>query len=135
MLGLTLDQVRQRIVDVDTAAELSRNFGEPADTFLGKSMDSLAKARCGFAPATTAGKQALTPFALVSGLAGCRMVVDLMRSQFPQDVPPFNYVQLDPWRPPTPVRKLKPRCDRCEFCGDPELKAVFASLWDLSAAP
>lgn len=58
-----------------------------------------------------------------------------MRSQFPEDVPPSNYVQLDPWRPPTPVRKLKARRDRCEFCGDPELKAVFASLWDLPAAP
>jgi len=35
-IGLTLDQVKRRIVDVDTAAELSRNFGEPADTFVGK---------------------------------------------------------------------------------------------------
>jgi hypothetical protein len=35
-------------------------FGEPADTFLGKSMNSLAKARCGSAPVTTAGgRQAL----------------------------------------------------------------------------
>ena len=55
LLGLTLDQVKRRIVDVDTAAELSRNFGEPVETFLGKSMDSLAKARCGSASMTTAG--------------------------------------------------------------------------------
>lgn len=132
LLGLTLDQVKRRIVDVDTAAELSRNFGEPPDTFLGKSMDSLAKARCGSAPVTTAGgRQALAPFAFVSSLAGCLMVVDLMRSQCTEEVPPSNYVHLDPWRPPTPVRRLKPRRDGCEFCGDPELKAVFASVWDL----
>ncbi|MFT6669089.1 ThiF family adenylyltransferase [Bradyrhizobium sp. OHSU_III] len=132
LLGLTLDQVKRRIVDVDTAAELSRNFGEPPDTFLGKSMDSVAKARCGSAPVTTAGgRQALAPFAFVSSLAGCLMVVDLMRSQCTEEVPPSNYVHLDPWRPPTPVRRLKPRRDGCEFCGDPQLKAVFASVWDL----
>lgn len=132
LLGLTLDQVKRRIVDVDTAAELSRNFGEPPDMFLGKSMDSLAKARCGSAPVTSAGgRQALAPFAFVSSLAGCLMVVDLMRSQSTDGVPPSNYVHLDPWRPPTPVRRLKPRRDGCEFCGDPQLKAVFASVWDL----
>jgi len=38
--------------------------------------------------------------------------------------PPSNYVHLDPWRPPTPVRRLKPRRDGCEFCCDPELKAL-----------
>jgi hypothetical protein len=134
LLGLTLDQVKRRIVDADTAAELSRNFGEPAGTFLGKSMDSLAKARCGSAPVTTAGgRQALAPFAFVSSLAGCLMVVDLMRSQSTNDLPPTNYLQLDPWRPPTPVRRLKARRHRCEFCGHPELKAVFASLWDVPA--
>jgi hypothetical protein len=58
LLGLTLDQVKRRIVDGDTAAELSRNFGEPPETFLGKSMDSLAKARCSSAPVTTAARQA-----------------------------------------------------------------------------
>jgi len=69
LLGLTVDQVKRRIVDVDTAAELSRNFGEPADTLLGKS-DSLAKPRCGSAPVTTAGgRQTLAPFAFVSSLA------------------------------------------------------------------
>lgn len=73
-------------------------------------MDSLAKARCGSAPVTTAGgRQALAPFAFVSSLAGCLMVVDLMRSQSTEGVPPSNYVHLDPWRPPTPVRRLKPR--------------------------
>jgi molybdopterin/thiamine biosynthesis adenylyltransferase len=131
-LGLELDRVKRRIVDADTAAVLSRHFGEPADTFLGRSMDSLAKARCGSAPVTTAGgRQALAPFAFVSSLAGCLMVVDLMRSQSTEEVPPSNYLHLDPWRPPTPVRRLKPRRDCCEFCGDPELKAVFASVWDL----
>ena len=136
LLGLTLDQVRRRIVDVDTAAALSRNFGAPAETFLGKSMDSLAKARCGSAPVTTAGgRQALAPFAFVSSLAGCLMVLDLMRSQSPDEAPPSNYLQLDPWRPPTPVRRLKARRDRCEFCGDAELKAVFAALWDLPVVP
>lgn len=110
LLGLTLDEVGRRIVDVDTAAALSRNFGEPAEAFLGKSMDSLAKARCGSAPVTTAGgRQALAPFAFVSSLAGCLMVVDLMRSQSLEEAPPSNYVQLDPWRPPTPVRRLKAR--------------------------
>lgn len=134
LLGLTLDQVKRRIVDGETAAELSRNFVEPPERFLGKSMDSLAKARCGSAPVTTAGgRQALAPFAFVSSLAGCLMVVDLMRSQSTEGVPPSNYVHLDPWRPPTPVRRLKPRRDGCEFCGDPELKAVFASVWDLPA--
>jgi hypothetical protein len=49
-------------------------------------------------------------------------------------IPPSNYVHLDPWRPPTPARRLKPRRDGCEFCCDPELKAVFASLWDGPAA-
>jgi hypothetical protein len=75
LLGLTLHQHKRRIVDVDTAVELSRNFGEPADTFLGKSMDRLARARCGSAPVTTAGgRQALAPFAFVSSLTGCLMV-------------------------------------------------------------
>lgn len=116
-------------MDVETAGELSRNFGEPADTFLGKSMDTPAKARCGSAPVTTAGgRQALAPFAFVSCLAGCLMVVDLMRSKSTGNEAPSNYLHLDPWRPPTPVRRLKARRDRCEFCGDPELKAVFASL-------
>jgi hypothetical protein len=73
-------------------------------------------------------------FALVSSLAGCRTVVDLMRSQSTEGVPPSNYVHLDPWRPPTAVRRLKPRRDGCEFCCDPKLKAVLASLWDLPAA-
>jgi hypothetical protein len=68
-------------------------------------------------------------------VAGCLMVLDLIRSLSTEDLPPSNYVQLDPWRPPTPVRRLKPRRDRCEFCGDAELKAVFASLWELPAAP
>jgi E1 N-terminal domain/ThiF family len=136
LLGLKLDQVKRRIVDRDIAAELSRNFGEPSETFLGRSMDSLAKARCASGPMTTpGGRQALAPFAFVSSLAGCLMVLDLIRSLSTEDLPPSNYVQLDPWRPPTPVRRLKPRRDRCEFCGDAELKAVFASLWELPAAP
>lgn len=134
LLGLTLDQVKRRTVDEDMAAELSRNFGEPAAAFFGKSMDSLAKARCGSAPVTTAGgRQALAPFAFVSSLAGCLMVIDLMRSLSANDLPPTNYLHLDPWRPPTPVRRLRGRRNRCEFCGDPELKAVFASLWDITA--
>lgn len=134
LLGLTLDQVKRRTVDEDMAAELSRTFGEPAAAFLDKSMDSLAKARCGSAPVTTAGgRQALAPFAFVSSLAGCLMVVDLMRSLSTKDLPPTNYLHLDPWRPPTPVRRLKGQRSRCEFCGDPELKAVFASLWDITA--
>jgi hypothetical protein len=117
-------------VDADTAAVLACNFGEPADEFLGKSMDSLAKARCGSGPVNTAaGRQALAPFAFVSNLAGCLMVVDLLRSQS-TDSRPTNYLHLDPWRPPAPVRRLKPRRQGCEFCGDAELTSVLASLWD-----
>jgi hypothetical protein len=132
LLGLTLDQVRRRIVDADTAAALESNFGEPAETFIGKSMDSLAKARCGSAPVTTAGGvQALAPFAFVSNLAGCLMVVDLLRSRSIGYVPSPNYLQLDPWRPPTPVRRLKLRRQGCEFCGDSIVMGAFASIWDL----
>jgi molybdopterin/thiamine biosynthesis adenylyltransferase len=130
LLGLTLEQVKRRIVDAETAAVLALNFGASADEFLGKSMDSLAKARCGSGPVNTAGgRQALAPFAFVSNLAGCLMVVDLLRSQS-TDTAPTNYLHLDPWRPPTPVRRRKPRRQGCEFCGDAELTSVLASLWD-----
>jgi hypothetical protein len=72
-------------------------------------------------------------FILTAAVAGCLIVVDLMRSQSTKDLTPTNYLHMDPWRPPTPVRRLKARRARCEFCGDPELKAVFASLWDAPA--
>jgi hypothetical protein len=79
LLGLTLAQVKRGIVDVDTRAERSRNFGKSADTFLGKLIDSLAKVRCGSAPVTTAGEGGHRHFS-PSSLAGCLMVVDLVRS-------------------------------------------------------
>ena len=93
---------------------------------------------------TAGGRQALAPFAFVSNLAGCLMVVDLLRSQS-TDSAPTNYLQLDPWRPPTPVRRLKLRRQGCEFCGDKELTSAFASvgvfrpcdldLWDANQPP
>jgi hypothetical protein len=46
-------------------------------------------------------------------------------------VPSPNYLQLDPWRPPTPVRRLKLRGQGCEFCGDSIVMGAFASIWDL----
>jgi molybdopterin/thiamine biosynthesis adenylyltransferase len=132
LLGLDLDQVKRRFVDADVAAVLARNFDTDAEAFLGKSMDSLAKARCGSAPVTTpGGRQALAPFAFVSSLAGCLIALDLIRSRSSGHVPPTNYLQLDPWRPPTPVRILKPRRALCEFCGDPQLKAAFAAVWEI----
>jgi molybdopterin/thiamine biosynthesis adenylyltransferase len=134
LLGLTLDQVKQRIVSPDTAAFLEQNFGEPAESFIGKSMDSLAKVRCASGPIVTAGgRQALAPFAFISNLAGCLMALDLLRSQSTERAPLRNYVQLDPWRPPMPVRRLKPKRSDCEFCGDPELWSVFTSLWGLNS--
>lgn len=131
-LGLTLEEVKNKIVSPKVAKKISKNIKQvnPKE-IIGLSLDSVFKQLCGQALLKDQeGQQVLAPFAFVSGLAGAllalRFVLNLTELK---DSKLSNYWRVHPWIPKSFYARLKSKNPSCEFCGNPELIAEANKIW------
>lgn len=129
-LGVGLDDVKSGLISSSAATLIGSRY--PAldpKTIVGKAYDSLFKELCAAqALKSEEGRQVLAPFSFVSALAGCYLVVELLRSM--DGIAATNYWTADPWGVPSHRRRvLRPRHRDCEFCSRSEARAIAKQLW------
>lgn len=129
-LGVGLDDVKSGLIS-SAAADLIHTRYPALDPaiFVGKAYDSLFKELCAAqALKSDEGRQVLAPFSFVSALAGCYLVVELLRCM--DGIAVTNYWTADPWGVPSRRRRVtRPRHANCEFCSRAEAQAVAIQLW------
>jgi hypothetical protein len=130
-LGVSVADVQTGLIDQTIAQKIAAAHPDlQVEDIIGISLESLYKEKCGEgALLTSAGEQALAPFAFISALAGALQALELAR--FVQGVGQgSNYMNLDPWSPPhARVRRLKGRLPACHFCSRPEALASLRLVW------
>jgi len=103
-----------------------------AASLIGMAFDSLFKQLCAEqALLSSTGAQVFAPFAFVSNLAGALLALELARFEAGVRFEDGNnYLFASPWAPPhSRMRLHRPRELNCEFCGRPETRKVWASVW------
>jgi len=103
-----------------------------AASLIGMAFDSLFKRLCAEqALLSSTGAQVFAPFAFVSNLAGALLALELARFEAGVRFEDGNnYLFASPWAPPhSRMRLHRPRELNCEFCGRPETRKVWASVW------
>lgn len=129
-IGVGLGDVRSGLI-TSTAANLIHTRYPDVDpaVIVGKAYDSLFKELCAAqALKSDEGRQVLAPFSFVSALAGCYLVVELLRSM--DGIAATNYWTADPWGLPSRRRRVtRPRHVNCEFCSRAEVQTVAKQLW------
>jgi hypothetical protein len=130
-LGIDLATVRSGYIDESAARRIVRIHPTVDSTgIIGMAYDSLFRQLCSEqALATPEGRQVLAPFAFVSAWAGVLMTVEMLRSFAGERS--TNYWSVDPWNVPLArARTLRPKHDSCQFCSNPAVGHVIASLWE-----
>lgn len=129
-LGVGLGDVRSGLITSTAADMIHARYSDvdPA-VIVGKAYDSLFKELCAAqALKSNEGRQVLAPFSFVSALAGCYLVVELLRLM--DGVGTTNYWTADPWGVPSGRRRVaRPRHADCEFCSRTEVHTVAEQLW------
>lgn len=129
-LGVTLGDVRSGLI-TGTAANLIHVRYPDVDpaVIVGKAYDSLFKELCAAqALKSDEGRQVLAPFSFVSALAGCYLVIELLRSM--DGIATTNYWTADPWGVPSRRRRVtRPQHTNCEFCSRNEVQTLAQQLW------
>ena len=132
-LGVTVDEVLTERISAESAIRIATRFPRlSAESIIGLAYDTLFKQLCSEAVLTTPeGRRVLAPFAFVSCLAGTLLLLEIVRRVGRGDgVHNDNYWRVSAWHPPLARRRVvRPREDACEFCGNPVLSRVNASLW------
>ncbi|VWD37311.1 hypothetical protein BCO18430_06481 [Burkholderia contaminans] len=132
-LGLSIADVQQSIIDEDVASRLVKTHPTlNIERIRGMAFDSLFREMCGAGTLLSGpAKQALAPLGFISNLAGCLLALELLRFEGAHvENTEFNYMALDPWRPPHRRARLsKSAKDDCEFCGELENRQVLESVW------
>jgi molybdopterin/thiamine biosynthesis adenylyltransferase len=134
-LGLTLEEVRQGLIDEPIANKLAGlHPALVAEELVGKAFDSVYKEQCGKAALlNAAGQQAVAPLAFISNFAGALLALELVRFEFNPSVRESSYLSLDPWRPPhLHARRARGRLPGCEFCGangPAALRAIWPEIY------
>ncbi len=132
-LGVSVSDVRSGFVSNDAAALICTNFPDLLpEAIIGKAYDTLFKARCAQGMLKTASdRQVLAPFCCVSMLTGAYLALEVVRRiNTGNTAEPFNYWRLSPWHSPVMgLRALRPSRPDCEYCTDPIMREVAASLW------
>lgn len=132
-LGISEEEAGQDFIDAAVAAKLAANHPSLDGRALeGVALTSLYKELCGAQSLkSSAGEQALAPFAFVSVLAGCMLALEMIRMDAGiRQSENTNYMQLDPWSPPHGrARRWRGRNSDCAFCSDADKVDVLAELW------
>lgn len=132
-LGVSVDKVRELIIDEASAQTISARFPSfPAEELVGIAYETLFKSLCGEKLLLTPeGRQIVAPFAFVSVLAGTILALEIARRLQPgQHTSNFNYWRLSAWHPPLKrMQRQIPRIATCEFCGNEVLQKVARQLW------
>ena len=137
-LGVSLEDVLKQRIDEGVAAKIVAKYPElHATDLVGVALDSLFREMCSAQALTLPGQeQVFAPFAFISTLAGCLMVIELLR--FEAGESRTNYFFTDPWLPPrTATRRRHGIVVDCEFCSKPRnlqaMEAVWADVLERSA--
>jgi hypothetical protein len=135
MLGISADDVRQaHLSEVAARRVLSKHPQLAGRQLVGLACDTLFKELCATGNlGTDSAQQVLSPLAFVSVLAGTMLALEFVRRRFRRTpVEPFNEWHLSPWSPPlVEGRRSRPRRDGCTFCGRRDVRAAFATLWQV----
>lgn len=129
-LGLDIETVRQGFVTPQAAAQIVERYPDlDAAPLINKAFDSLFRELCATKALTThEGRQVLTPFAFVSGLAGALLAIELVRQH--AGLPDTGGWHVDPWRGPVGrTRRPTSKSLSCEVCSDPHFGAASRALW------
>ena len=132
-LGLSIDQVRQPMIDLRAARSIARHLAldiEP-ERLVGLACDTLFKQLCGEGLLRASpDKQILAPFAFVSLLAGVLLAIEVIRRLTSETRADDNYWRVSAWSPPIfLLRRRRPRNDNCTFCSKSYLIAASRQLW------
>ena len=119
------------LIDAGLALNLGALHGLNAETLEGVALSSLYKQLCAAETLkTTAGEQALAPFAFISNLAGILLAIELLRFEDAEGSVIASYASRDPWSPPHGrARRARAKTDNCEFCTDPVMAELMATIW------
>jgi len=132
-LGLELQEVRQQFVDELLAKKLAALHPTlDVQKIQGMALDSLFREMCGAGTLlTAAGQQALAPLGFISNLAGCLLALELFKfDRAVEHNPRYNYMALDPWRPPHRRARIhKAAKPDCAFCSKEFFKKGLRDLW------
>jgi molybdopterin/thiamine biosynthesis adenylyltransferase len=129
-LGVELEDVLKQRIDEDVAAKIVAKYADlKAVDIIGTAFDSLFRELCSAQALKLPGQeQVLAPFAFISALAGCLMVVELLR--FEAGDSQTNYFFTDPWLPPlAATRRPRGRAEECEFCSSTRNLEAMERLW------
>jgi len=132
-LGVSVSDVRSGFISKDAAALICATFPDLLpEVVIGKAYDTIFKARCAQGMLKNAAdRQVLAPFCFVSMLAGAYLALEVVRRvNTGRTAQPFNYWRLSPWHGPVlGLRALRPSRSDCEYCGEPVMRDVAASIW------
>lgn len=131
-LGVAVDAIRDKqLIDADLARELATLHGLDAPALEGVALSSLYKQLCAAEVLkTSAGEQAVAPFAFISNLAGVLLAVALLRFEDAAASKVASYMSLDPWSPPHGrARRSRAKTPNCEFCDDPIMTRLMSTIW------
>jgi molybdopterin/thiamine biosynthesis adenylyltransferase len=131
-LGVSLADVRQIKVSPEAAAQIVAKY--PAleiGSVINAPYDTLFKALCsGEKLSTPEGRDALTPFAFISTLAGALLALEFIRRSHRGHTGLPNFWRISPWHNPmTRNRRHQPRREGCEFCCEPVMRAATDQIW------
>jgi len=133
-LGVTVEELARGFIDEQLAVKLIALHGLDVDpqALIGTSFDTLYRGLCSEqALLLPAAGQVISPFALVSGMAGALLVLELIRHQTGiTRLMHQNYFFTSPWNPPhAQARYYLTRFSECEFCSDERRLLALRRLW------
>jgi hypothetical protein len=134
-LGVTLAQVKEpRISEASAAAICAKYKQLKPEELVGTAYDTLFKNLCASAVLhTEEGRQALTPFAFVSTLAGLLLALEFLRRSRRGFDGLYNKWSISPWaKPNLRARRILEPDPKCEVCADSTIGPILRAIW---AAP
>lgn len=131
-LGVSLADVREIKVSAGAASKIiAKRPHLQRDAVINIPYDTLFKASCSEEKVLTPeGRDALTPFAFVSTLAGALLALEFFRrSHRGHDGLP-NFWRISPWNNPlSRNRRVQPKRTGCEFCAEPLMQRAVDQIW------
>lgn len=131
-LGVSLADVREIKVSADAASKIiAKRPHLQWDSVINVPYDTLFKASCSEEKVLTPeGRDALTPFAFVSTLAGALLALEFFRRVHRGHHGLPNFWRISPWNNPlNRIRRFQPKRTGCEFCAEPLMQGVVNEIW------
>lgn len=130
-LGIEISDIHAGRISIDIARKICKMHPQLiVDNIIGLAFDTLYKQLCSSAQLkTSAGKQVIAPFAFVSILAGCLLLLEVCsKTAFMQQ---NNEWRLSPWHPPIQeIKQRRLKRQDCECCSPFEIVELNNYLWE-----